>query len=170
MFVVTQLVGFGAAGDVVRTQGSVISGGTNIGDMTGNGGLAASFDGNTNQSGAACSVRSSVANGYIGKTPASAKRVFKLIAYGANNNGFQNSNTATTITLYGKTGSAPASGTDGTSLGSVNFTDTTNESAGRTVTSSDNETLWDHIWMYISIDGGGSNNLFSAECELYESV
>lgn len=165
---VNHLIGFGAGGPIVRTQGSVISGGTNIGDMTGTGGLAASFDGTTNQAGAACSTRSSVANGYVGKTI--TKRVFKLIAYGSNNNGFQNSNTATTITLYGKTGSAPANGTDGTSLGSVNFTDTTNESAGRTVTSSDNETLWDHLWMYISIDGGGSNNLFSAECELYESV
>jgi hypothetical protein len=150
-----------------RTLGSAITGGTNIGNMTSNGGLAAAFDGNTNQNAGASAERLAATTAYVGKTPASAKRVFKFDAYGANNFGYQGNNDSTTLTLYGKTGSAPASATDGTAIGSVTFTDTSTANM-QSVTSTDNETLWDHIWMTISHGSAVGN--WCAELILYEAV
>lgn len=171
MLRVNQLVGFGAVSAVVRTLGSAITGGTNIGNMTAAGGLAAAFDGTTNQAQGSSARRDSVTNAYCGKTPASAKRVFKSISYGSNNHGyFVLANTTCDLALYGKTGAAPANGTDGTLLGTLSFTDTADESGNpREIVSSDKETLWDHIWLYIS-ERGTSGNVSLAELQIYEAV
>lgn len=172
MLQVSQLVGFGAYTEAAgRTLGSEIATGTLFGDMTAIGGLAASFDGTTSQTTAACSRSSStsVTLAYVGNQPASAKRVYQVTCYGSSDQGYVGgANPSTTLTLYGKA-SAPASATDGTSLGSTTFTDTTDESAGRTIISSDQETTWAYIWVAISQAGGGAR-LWSAEMDFFEAV
>lgn len=124
--------------------------GTNIGNMTLNGGLAAAFDGTTNQTAASVARTSGTSTGYVGKTLATPAPVERAVVHGSNSNGYAFTvNSATTVTLYGKQGAAPSSGTDGQVLGTISFTDTSNESTGRTITSTDAETVWDHVWVYV---------------------
>ena len=131
--------------------------GTNIGDMTSAGGLAAAFDGTTSQASTASASASGFnISGYVGKTGNIARIISSAIVYGSNNAGFYSgADPSTTISLYGKTGSAPANGTNGTLLGSVTFTDTANQSAGQTITSSDLTTLWNHWWVFIPANASG---------------
>lgn len=77
----------------------------------------------------------------------SPKRISKAVIHGPNDTGYSVSNFSITATLYGKQGSSPANATDGTSLGSITFTDTSNESAGRTITSSNTTTYYDYVWV-----------------------
>ena len=143
--------------------------GTNIGDMTAVGGLVAAFDGVTSQANTAC-ARSATAGqpGYVGKTLASPKIFGRAIIYGSNNAGFTyGANPSEDITIYGKQGSPPSGRTDGTGISStLSFTDTNDESAGRTLNSTDLVTQWDHIWAYVV--PGGSGSAFVAELVLYE--
>lgn len=128
--------------------------------------LTAVFDGVTNQAGGACAAATGT-NFYVGKTFSSPKAVNKVTCHGSNSSGYVGSaNPSTTITLYGKQGSAPANATNGTSLGSITFTDTANEATGRDITSSDQETLWDHIWINITI--GASGFIAPAELIIHE--
>lgn len=169
MLQATHLIGFGvgrssAAG---RTLGSLISpsGLTKIGSMTLGGGLAAAFDGTTNQAGPACA--DNAANGWVGETFASTKRIFQCITYGINNGGYDGAgySGSVTLTLYAKTGAAPSTYSDGTSLGSTTLTNSS-ATLQRTITSSDTETLWAHAWLYIS----GPTFPRLAELEVYEAV
>ena len=154
-----------------RTLGSAVTGGTNIGDMTANGGLEGAFDGITDQVGTSCAGKTTGTFAYVGKTLAAPTRIYKSISYGSNNTGYVGSiNPSTTATLYGKAGVAPANSTDGTSLGSVSFTDTANEASNpREIESSDKETQWDHVWVRIS-HTGASNTMRVAEVEIFEAV
>ena len=105
--------------------------GTAIGDMTGNGGLAACFDGTTSQNTVASAIKSSTSNpAYVGKT-FSANKVFgKALIYGSNDQGFKGlSSPSVTINIRGKTGAAPSTWSDGTVIRTVTFTDTNDESA-----------------------------------------
>ena len=97
--------------------------------------------------------------------------MFKSISYGSNNHGYvQTDNPTITLELYGKTGAAPASSTDGTLLGSLSFTDTANESGNpREITSSDNETAFAYVWLRLSFTGT-ARDICVAELEIYESV
>ncbi|MEP9388468.1 hypothetical protein [Mesorhizobium sp. KR9-304] len=91
---------------------------------------------------------------HIGKSTsvAAPTAIESVTVFGSNDHGYcSNTNPSITITLYGKTGSAPASRTDGTTLGSTTFTDTANESTGRQINSSDTATYWDHVWVGMSI-------------------
>lgn len=136
---------------------------------TGNPATAA-FDGTTSQLlgssawGGANSV--SVVSKGLGKTLASATKISKAVVYGSNNEGFvgAGSNPSVTLTLYGKQGTAPSSLTNGTSLGSATFTDTSNESGGRTINSSDTTTSWDHVWIVISTQ----DNMCISEIQFYD--
>lgn len=124
--------------------------GTNIGDMTGSGGLAGAYDGSANT----YADRGAVAPGYVGKNYSSApKKISKVVATSHNSAaGFDGTSAASniTITLYGKNGGAPSSGTDGTSLGTTgSFADGAGPTA-KTITSSDQATLWDYVWVYIT--------------------
>lgn len=127
-------------------------------------------DGVTNQAGGVSAAKGgSPTFSYSGKTYSGGKRISKAIAYGGNDTGFIDaSNPSVTITLYGKQGAAPSSGTDGTVLGSLTFTDTANESAGRTITSSDRTTIWDHVWIRI-VPASGTATHYLAEVEFYEA-
>jgi len=124
--------------------------GTNIGNMTASGGLAAAFDGSTNT----FADRGATSPGYVGKDYSSGpKKISKVVATSHNSAaGFDGTSSASniTITLYGKNGSAPSSGTDGASLGTTgSFADGAGP-VGKTITSSDQSTLWDYVWVYIT--------------------
>lgn len=125
-----------------------ITGGTNIGDMTGGDGLAGAFDGNTSTA-----AESNDNNVYIGKTLATKRRFSHAILKGKASEGFSNNNGASvTVTMRGKQGSAPSGRTDGTSIGSSTFTDPDDASSVQ-INSADTNTVWDHIWADISTSG-----------------
>jgi hypothetical protein len=124
--------------------------GTNIGDMTAQGGLAGAFDGST----ATVAARSTSTPGYVGKNYSSApKKISKVTVQSQNSAaGFDGTSAASNIniTLYGKNGDAPSNGTDGTPLGTTgSFADATGP-VTKTITSSDQATLWDYVWVYIT--------------------
>jgi hypothetical protein len=140
--------------------------GTNIGDMTASGGLAAAFDGTTNQAAAACSAKGAATSAYVGKTLSASKAIERALVFGSNNQGYVNgANPSMTITLMGKQGGAPANASDGTTLGSITFTDTADESTGRGITSNDPYTEWAHVW--VRMDGAGSVEYRFAELQLW---
>lgn len=140
--------------------------GTNIGNADLR--LANAFDGIANQGINSCAFKNNISNNsmYVGKTLAAPTAIDRIVAYGANNDGFvTNANPACTISIYGKNGATPSNGTDGTLLGSVSFTDTSNESAGRAIASSDKDTKWAHVWA--NLTQTTNNNLDFAELEIW---
>lgn len=142
--------------------------GTNIGDMTANGGLTAAFDGTTAQAQLDCAAEgTSTGTSYVGKTLASAKVFGRAVVHGSNSSGFiGGSNPSVTLNVRGKDGAAPATSADGTLLGTVTFTDTADESAGRVINSTDLVNTWDHLWVELSVSGSVAR--FVAELVLYE--
>lgn len=89
--------------------------------------------------------------GYVGKDfTVSPKKIHSVTVYGTNNNGFVTVGTPSiTIDLYGKAGVAPTTSTDGTLLGTTTFTDASDESSGRSISSSDFTTFFDWVWVRI---------------------
>jgi hypothetical protein len=126
--------------------------GTNIGDMTSGGGLAGAFDGVTNQGRSFCARKGSAAaqNGWVGKTFGVPTAIDSVTVFGSSDVGYVDNDPTVTITLYGKTGAAPASGTDGTSLGAITFADTGNESVGRLIASANVASYWAHVWVHLT--------------------
>jgi hypothetical protein len=123
------------------------------------------FNGSTNRLAVQCGGFTNGGVSYAGKNfSSSPKRIAQAKVYGSNDNGFvAGSNPAMTWSLYAKQ-TAPASSTDGLLLGTVAFTDTTNESTGRTITSSDTDTFWNYVWVKQNVAG----NIFIAEIEFFE--
>lgn len=120
MLRINNLIGFGAGGGFsALNQITDYTGTTNIGDMTGGGGLAAAFDGTTSQAFGSCASASpgGTTPAYVGKQWAGGvgKIIGRFIVYDPNNEGFTSSAASVTFKLYGKNG-APASPTDGTLL------------------------------------------------------
>lgn len=165
--VLNVMLGLGAS---VRTLGSSFSLSSAFGDMTANGGNAAAIDGTTNQAATASSAKTGTnLFAYAGGVAASPKRIYKAILYGSNNQGFEGvGNPSVTLDLYGKNGSNPSSSTDGTLLGTLTFTDTANESAGREIESTDKESLYDRVWLRVSVGSAGALRI--AEVVPYEAV
>jgi hypothetical protein len=168
---VYRLEGTGTTGDGGSASCPIASSlGTAIGNMTGGGNLAAAFESTVSQAAAACASKSSSTNAYVGQTLATAAAIAKVRVRGSNDAGYVSAaNPTVTITLYGKQGTAPSNGTDGTSLGSTSFTDTANESSARTITSSDTTTAWDHVWVYVAHDGAAATSAV-AELEIFAKI
>lgn len=146
--------------------------GTAIGDATAAGGLAAAFDGETDQAKADCARKSSgdKTKVYIGKTYTGTSPYIggKVVIYGSNDTGYADgANPSITAYYYAKVGSAPASGTDGTILGQITFTDTADEHVGREILSTDLVTPWKHFWVYYD-SGADTSNKNIAEEEFYQ--
>lgn len=138
--------------------------GTAFGDMTSLP-LAYAFDGLSNVGGATCAAKSGAA-GYVGQSFAAAKNFCKAKVYGPNDRGFISpGNPSVTINVYGKD-SNPASATNGDLIGSLTFTDTGDESAGRIITLN-SATAYDHIWAHIN---GGAASTYCSELVLFELV
>lgn len=87
---------------------------------------------------------------YIGKTLATPAAILSAKVYGSSDRGFLDGSQLATITLYGKNGTAPANGTDGTAIGSIAFNDTSDERAGRTISSTNTTTKWEHVWVNVT--------------------
>jgi hypothetical protein len=173
----TNLVGFGGGGKFnALTQITDYTGTTNIGDMTGAGGLAAAFDGNANQTFSACAAEGSggTRSAYVGKQWAggASKTIGRFSVTDPNNEGHASSGVSTTLHLYGKNG-APSSPTDGTLLfsspsqayagGSTSTYDTT---AVNTINTSN---AYTHHWITIE-PAGATGTLYIAEVIFYEWV
>lgn len=163
MFMATHLVGFGAIARDPET--TLIPGGTGtpIGNMTANGGLAASFDGSVNN--AAGSSRTTGSTGNIGKdwgvssTKTITKYVFKAPSDGSHYSGGATIN----YKLQGSTDNFSSSTVDldtGSFLDSVAHVETV--TTGITTT-----TAYRYHRVQISAAGGGINN---AEVEFYEDI
>lgn len=98
------------------------------------------FDGDNNQSSSNSTVIGSGA--YIGKTLNTTTSI-QYVALFASTSGVGNTGT---LTIYGKVGSAPASGTDGTVIGTATFTSTS--AANRIIVAAITDaTAYDHIWI-----------------------
>lgn len=147
-----------------------LAGSVNFGTMTGNGGVAASFDGITNQNSAASSAENDAISGditqvfqfhsSIGKnySGASAQAIYSATIYPSSNGGFAPAvaeiirstpciwNASITINLRAKA-TAPASGSDGTLLGTSGLI--ANTVAPVTIVSSDAVTTWNYVWFEI---------------------
>lgn len=128
----------------------ITTGGTNIGNLTINGGLAALFN-NVNPATVANSAALGTAtSAWGGKTFAAPTIVEQATAYGSSDNGFVFGAGAAnvTVTLYGKQGAAPANGTNGTVLGTAGPTaDAVN--LAMNIVSTDQNTAWDHSWINV---------------------
>lgn len=160
---------------LASASGMIAAGlGTPFGDMVATGGLGAAFNGNTDQANNTCAAKSVVGTShtfaYIGKNfSAAPQKIGKVLIYGSNNSGYVDNIAPTvTATVYGKH-SAPTDETDGTVLGSIIFTDLTNESAAREIASSDLVSEWEYAWVLISHDGtpSPSNPLRVAEVQFF---
>jgi hypothetical protein len=155
---------------ILYYEGSVLSVSTRIGSGTGGGGLAAAFDGTTNQAIAACASLSGNNAIYVGADFGSGteKRIWKAEIWGSNDNGYvAGANPSVTLTMRSNS-TSPGSATTGTSRGTVTFTDTANESGNvRTITSSNNTSAF----RYWHIATGTHNaNKGIAEIKFYESL
>ena len=169
MLMATHLIGFGArrASSAGRTLGSLITpGSTKLGTASLSN-VAGAFDGTTNKAGASCTAGNGTANGWAGYTLTTSKRVYQCIFYGANNQGYTNTSATVTLSFYGKTGTAPSSATDGTLLGTTgSFSDVSSTNA-KTIISTDQETIWDHVW---GLDADAAGDQRIAQIEFYEAV
>ena len=144
--------------------------GTAFGSMTGGGGLASAFDGVTSQGGLSSALGFLVPGGaYVRKHFGVTFRITSAIVHGPNDGGFDGHATAETVTLllYGKNGTAPTAVADGTLIGTTSFTGGANESAGRTITSTDTNTFWQYVWVRVMHNNGASNFGACAELRLF---
>lgn len=144
-----------STGTITVAGDGISEAGANLGDMTGGGGINAAFDTTTAQAAAACASTASSTTAWVGRDLTTPSTIGGVTVHGSNDAGYvAGANPSVTITLYGKTGAAPASSTDGTVLGSITFTDTADESTGRVITSNDITTTWDNVW--VKVDQGGA--------------
>lgn len=137
--------------------------GTNIGDGTSGGGLAAAFDGDNDELNNDCTFRNLGGNMWVGKTLATPAPIHSVNTWASSDAGYDGVGVSITISLYGKNGAAPSSGTDGTQLATTGSTSAPENSDPRTLTSSDPTTVYDHVWVYLQ----GTTNQFIAELEIY---
>lgn len=140
--------------------------GTNIGNMTEQGGLAGAFDGVTVQASSSGCARGVGAVGYVGKNYSTApKRITKAEVWPSSNNGYGfDVSTQVTLKLFGKNGAAPTGPADGTQLGVLTLSDTT--SGPHTIVSSDAATAWDYVW--VRVEQPGAMWVYIAEIKFYE--
>ncbi|KQW22847.1 hypothetical protein ASC80_05765 [Afipia sp. Root123D2] len=127
---------------------------------------SAIFDDVTDQPSSAAAQKASATSFYAGKTYLGGKAIGKAIVYGTNNIGFVSGTPSITINLRGKNGTAPSSASDGTLLGTLTFTGTSDESAGRTVNSSDTTTAYDHVFVEVT-QSGSAGTMCLAEVQFY---
>lgn len=112
---------------------------TKIGNATGNGGLAAAFDGVTSQTGAASASRAGALSAWVGLLFTEPKRVGRIVAYGSNDIGYiSGGDPPITLNARAKVGGPLTTSDLGSIIGTTGeFADTPNESGGRTMNSTD---------------------------------
>jgi hypothetical protein len=144
--------------------------GTNLGDMTGGGGINAALDNDVTTVQASCATKAAATSGYAGRTLAGGTvKPYRAFCYGSSDAGYVSAiNPTVTLNLYGKSGStAPVSAVDGTLIGTVSFTDTANESATlREIVLSVTSLDCQHIWVQLT-HNGAANTIGIAEIIVY---
>lgn len=98
-----------------------------------------------------------------------AKRISQATVYGSNNFGFSSTagSKSVTINLYGSHDVGPYG--DPVLLGTSTFADGSDESAGRTITNTNEpDTFWYQVWVEVTIATlGGADRISVAEVEFY---
>lgn len=159
-----------AGGFTTLTQITDYTGTTNIGDMTGGGGLAALWDGTTDQSAAAgASLGGTPAAAYGGKLWTAAKTIGRFIIYDPNNEGHTSSGVDVNFRLYGKN-SAPSAYNDGTLLftsPAQTYTIPTATYDTTAVNSIDITAPYTYHWIAI-VPAGTTGAVYMAEIIFYE--
>lgn len=145
--------------------------GTTIGDMTGNGGIAAARDGTTSQANTACAQLLS-AGGLIGVDWGSGNsKTLTGFKFWGPNNEYINSNSAgstITLTLYGGNSGL---GVSGTNLGSMSFTDDNIGTLRSKLSGLTTTTAYRYHWIAITSSAsfaGGSSRC--AEIQFFEDL
>lgn len=142
-----------------------------IGLMTGGGGLAAAFDGDTTKLASACASQASIGDGpgtHCGRDyGATPRRVEKVRIFGSQDQGYWSGNFTFTARIYGKNGSAPASQGDGTLLGQDTFADPADGSAGFDISSTDTQTAWKYVWVRLSKNSSSNHTAYLAQIQVY---
>ena len=178
----------GFTNEISRT----LAGSLNFGDMTSGGGVAAAFDGNFSQSAATSAEKLFGINilsgtGYVGKnySGAAAQVIDSCTVWPSNSDGFFLPNIfdffsagwsfTVTLNLRAKA-TVPASSSDGTLLGTTNFTILSTGSADAdffpiTISSNDKVTAWNFVWVEtvfaVTLGAGAAVvNSIMADCEL----
>ncbi len=143
--------------------------GTAIGDMTGVGGLAAGFDGNTAQDNStSASKATSAVSAYLGKNYSAApRRIASAMVFPSTGSGHAGGNVLTfTLNLRGKNGSAPTGPADGILIGTTGaFADGT---SSRSIVSTDMMTQWDYVFIEMVLATGSIDQWFCAEIQFFE--
>jgi hypothetical protein len=131
------LLGEGITGVSLGTEESALNltGASNIGNFTN---LANAFDGNS------ATVATVPLGSYGGKDLGTAQIVSRAVLTNTGGSAGFNAN----VYLYGKTGAAPSSATDGTQLGVVSVNGS--HTGPHSVSSNNTTTAWDHVWVYIA--------------------
>ena len=141
--------------------------GSTFGNMTGNGGLAAAFNGVVSSASAACAYINP-GPGYVGKAFSSAQPITRVIvtsSTGAGYNGWTNDAGATvTISVYGKS-SLPSTPTDGTLIATTTQSGTT---VGLMVADLQfTAASYQYVWVYINNSG---SSLSIAEVQYFTTA
>lgn len=151
------------------SAGSAIAAGTGTASTDAGIRTTAWTDGTSSQDSNSCTVKTSATSMYLRKNYSPAKAIHSVVVFGSSDQGFvESANPTVTLNLYGKNGGSPSTPTDGTLIGTLSFTDTANESTGRTVVSTAPTTTYDYVWVNI-VQSGGAGIIDCAECTFYET-
>lgn len=149
---------------------------TNIGNLTGNGGLAAGFDGTPNKT-ATASARIANSNpGWIGRyksgDPKTVTRVKVYMANNQNINGGNASAASGTIKVYGKVTGQSTTSTDGVLLYSAAFTDGAIGVGGGVIDITSGITPQASESVFVRIDFGANTtyDVIIAQAEFYQGT
>ena len=151
--------------------------GTNIGNMTNRGGLAAAFDGVTSKVNTACALATDRSNGFVGKNyTGGAQAISQAVVYPSNNNGFAESfssglgESPVQLSLRASN-SAPSTGFEGTLLADTGKI--ANTLSPVTLTSSDTSDTWNYVWVLVQdwgpAAGSGINDVQIAQVTFYNA-
>ena len=154
----------GTAGKLIPTSTQTkIAGGTNIGDMTDGGGLAAAFDGTTSQVRTSSAYKGVSASGYgntVGKDWGSGvtKNIARLKVWGPSNESI----------LVGSASNFKLQGSNDGSAWTDLYTQATTTAVGESFDITSGITAGAYRYHRINISGNGANSCSLAEVEFYE--
>lgn len=150
------LMGAASAAD---TAPALLTGGTNIGNLTGIGGLAAAFDGVTAQVSAACAGNFPSNSGYdntAGKSWGASHTVTSFVLYGPSDDYILGNNSSAPIKLQGSNG--------GVSWDDL-YTGTVPTGMSAVLTVATGITLAPYAYHRVNLSGNGTNGFRVAELQ-----
>lgn len=188
MFQATHLIGFGVKRPAAGGTPTLIAHGDGaiVGDMTSNGGTAASFDNTTSQDIAACSrAAGGTPRGWVGKdwngVGGGTKTITRYRVFPSNDHGFEAAANNIRIKLKGDNSATPSGFTNttvgfnaGTELHTADYSDATGAPAAGInpvdVTSGiTTTTAYRYHWVEV-MALAGANEVYIAEVQFYETI